>query len=72
MKISYGPLTNTDGVSKDIVINKLIPNKPIDILIGGLIIAAGVAYLTCTAFAYGTVSYENAEFDTMKDLGIIN
>ena len=71
MKLSYGPISTNDGVSKDIIINKVIPNKPIDILIGGLLIMGGVLYLTSTAFRDGADAFEIAEFNTLDDLGLI-
>lgn len=71
MKLLYGPISNNDGVSKDIIINKMIPNKPIDIFIGGLLIMGGILYLTSTAFRDGADAFEIAEFNTLDDLGLI-
>ncbi len=70
-KSIYGPITNLEtGKSKDILV-KYKPNSLKDILIGGSLVAVGIAYLTVTAFKNGSNAFEIAEFNTLKDLDII-
>lgn len=72
IKFKQGELKNMEGTIKDIVVKSATPNKFKDILIGGGIILVGIAYLTITAFRYGSEKFEEAEYKTMVDLGIIN
>lgn len=71
IKFRQGGLTNMEGTIKDIVVKAATPNKFKDILIGGGIVLVGIAYLTTTAFRYGSEKFEEAEYKTMVDLGII-
>ena len=72
IKFKQGELKNMEGTIKDIVVKSATPNKFKDMLIGGGIVLVGIAYLTITAFRYGSEKFEEAEFKTMVDLGIIN
>lgn len=72
IKFKQGELENMEGTIKDIVVKAAIPNKFKDMLIGGGIVLVGIAYLTATAFRYGSEKFEEAEYKTMVDLGIIN
>ena len=71
MKFKQGALTNMDGVKEDIIVTAKTPNKLKDIIIGSGMIAAGVVYLTVTAFKYGSERHEETELETMSKLGII-
>lgn len=72
IKFKQGELKNMEGTSKDIVVKSATPNKFKDMLIGGGIVLVGIAYLTITAFQYGSEKFEEAEYKTMVNLGIIN
>lgn len=72
IKFKQGELKNMEGTIKDIVVKSATPNKFKDMLIGGGIVLVGIAYLTTTAFRYGSEKFEEAEYKTMVDLGIIN
>lgn len=72
IKFKQGELKNMEGTIKDIVVKSATPNKFKDILIGGGIVLVGIAYLTITAFRYGSEKFEEAEYKTMVNLGIIN
>lgn len=72
IKFKQGELKNMKGTIKDIVVKSATPNKFKDMLIGGGIVLVGIAYLTITAFRYGSEKFEEAEYKTMVDLGIIN
>lgn len=72
IKFKQGELKNMKGTIKDIVVKSATPNKFKDMLIGGGIVLVGIAYLTTTAFRYGSEKFEEAEYKTMVDLGIIN
>lgn len=72
IKFKQGELKNMAGTTKDIVVKAATPNKFKDMLIGGGIVLVGIAYLTTTAFRYGSEKFEEAEYKTMIDLGIIN
>lgn len=72
IKFKMGNISNKDGVSKDIIVKALAPNKLKDALIGGGLVMAGIAYLTTTAFREGAKEFDRAELNTMKDLGIID
>lgn len=61
-----------EGTIKDIVVKSATPNKFKDMIVGGGIVLVGIAYLTITAFRYGSEKFEEAEYKTMVDLGIIN
>lgn len=71
MKFKQNEITNLNGVSKPIIVKSLLPNKPVDLLIGVAIIGVGVAYLTATAFKNGSRCFELAEFNAMKELDIV-
>lgn len=71
IKFKQGYITNMAGESKDIIVKAALPNKLKDIVIGGIISLAGIAYLTYTAFRNGSAAFEQAECEAMKDLGII-
>lgn len=71
IKFKQGELKNMEGTIKDIVVKSATPNKFKDMLIGGGIVLVGIAYLTATAFRYGSEKFEEAEYKTMVDLGII-
>lgn len=70
IKFKQGCITNMAGESKDIIVKAALPNKLKDIVIGGVIILAGIAYLTYTAFRNGSAAFEQAECETMEDLDI--
>lgn len=72
IKFKQGELKNMEGTIKDIVVKSATPNKFKDMLIGGGIVLVGIAYLTTTAFRYGSEKFEEAEYKTMVNLGIIN
>ena len=72
IKFKQGELKNMKGTIKDIVVKSATPNKFKDMLIGGGIVLVGIAYLTTTAFRYGSEKFEEAEYKTMANLGIIN
>ena len=72
IKFKQGELENMEGTIKDIVVKAATPNKFKDMLIGGGIVLVGIAYLTATAFRYGSEKFEEAEYKTMVNLGIIN
>ena len=71
IKFKQGYIANMAGESKDIIVKATLPNKLKDIVIGGVISLAGIAYLTYTAFRNGSAAFEQAEYETMEDLGIL-
>ena len=72
IEFKQGELKNMEGTIKDIVVKSATPNKFKDMIIGGGIVLVGIAYLTITAFRYGSEKFEEAEYKTMVNLGIIN
>lgn len=70
IKFKQGYIANMAGESKDIIVKAALPNKLKDIVIGGVISLVGIAYLTYTAFRNGSAAFEQAEYETMEDLGI--
>ena len=71
IKFKQGYITSKEGIMKDIVVKTAAPNKFKDILIGGLLLTAGVAYLTTTAFRYGSKKFEEAEIETLGALNLL-
>lgn len=71
IKFNLGSLTNTDGETKDIIVQTNSPVPVKDLTIGVTAIAFGVLYLIRSAFKNGANAYCKAEYDTMKDLKII-
>ena len=71
IKFKQGWITSKEGNMKDIVVKAAAPNKFKDILIGGLLLTAGVAYLTITAFQYGSKKFEEAEIETLGALNLL-
>ena len=71
IKFKQGWITSKEGIMKDIVVKAAAPNKFKDILIGGLLLTAGVAYLTITAFQYGSKKFEEAEIETLGALNLL-
>ena len=72
IEFKQGELKNMEGMIKDIVVKSATPNKFKDMIVGGGIVLVGIAYLTITAFRYGSEKFEEAEYKTMVNLGIIN
>ena len=71
IKFKQGDIQNMEGVSKDIIVKAAAPNTLKDMLIGGGVVLIGIAYLTTTAFRNGSKKFEEAEYKTIVDLGII-
>lgn len=71
IKFKQGWIASKEGNMKDIVVKAAAPNKFKDILIGGLLLTAGVAYLTTTAFRYGSKKFEEAEIETLGALNLL-
>lgn len=72
IKFKQGYITNMAGESKDIIVKAALPNKLKDIVIGGVISLAGIAYLTYTAFRNGSSAFEKAEYETMDALNLFD
>ena len=70
IKFKQGYIANMAGESKDIIVKAALPNKLKDIVIGGVISLVGISYLTYTAFRNGSAAFEQAECETMEDLGL--
>ena len=70
IKFKQGYIANMSGESKDIIVKAALPNKLKDIVIGGVISLVGISYLTYTAFRNGSAAFEQAECETMEDLGL--
>ena len=71
IKFKQGWIGSKEGIMKDIVVKAAAPNKFKDILIGGLLLTAGVAYLTITAFQYGSKKFQEAEIETLGALNLL-
>lgn len=71
IKFKQGWIATKEGIKKDIVVEAATPNKFKDIIIGGLLMTVGVAYLTTTAFRYGSNKFEEAEFETLEALDLL-
>lgn len=72
VKFKHGSVTNPqNGVTKDIIVKSMLPNKIIDALIGGSIVLIGVTYLTVTAFRNGFVKFEAAELEALSDADLL-
>lgn len=70
MMFKHGELCNDKGKVKDIIV-KADVNSFKESLIGCIIIGLGMSYLTRNAFKRGVKAFEEAEYKTMVDLGII-
>ena len=70
MRFKQGELCNNKGQVKDIIVDAS-PTSWKESMIGCFIIGLGIAYLTNKAFKNGTKAFEEAEYKTMVDLGII-
>ena len=70
IKFKQGYIANMAGESKDIIVKAALPNKLKDVAIGGVISLVGIAYLTYTAFRNGSAAFEQAEYETMDELGL--
>ena len=71
INFKQGSISTYEGAKKDIVVKALLPNKAKDIVIGSLLIGAGVLHLTATAFKNGSEHFEQAEYDTLMALGLL-
>lgn len=66
-----GPIDNLKGASKDIDVRFSDSKNGLrDVLIGGGLVLIGVVYLTVTAFRNGAQAFDQAEYDTMDELGL--
>lgn len=71
IKSIYGPITNPKtGESKDIIVNAIASKNLKDVLIGGGIVLVGVVYLTLSTFKNGANVFEEAEYETLKELNL--
>ena len=70
MRFKHGVLCNNKGKVKDIIVDADV-NSFKELLIGGIIVGLGMSYLTRNAFERGVKAFEEAEYKTMVDLGII-
>lgn len=57
---------------EEIIVDAFAPNDLKDILIGGGTMLAGICWLTYTAFKKGSYRYEECEYRTMTNLGLID
>lgn len=71
MRFKQGELCNNKGQVKDIIVNASGTTSWKESIIGCFIIGLGIAYLTNKAFRNGSKAFEEAEYKTMVDLGII-
>lgn len=73
MKFNCGYITNGEGTRKDVIVESKLP-FPITVEtiagIGG--IAVGTFLLLWNSFQHGCNKYMNTEFNTLKDLGLVN
>lgn len=68
----YGPIKSTKtGQVKDIDVN-LTADFVKDILIGGAIALAGIAYIAIKSFKNGADEYDKAELRTLKELDLVH
>lgn len=72
IKFRHGWIGGKDGVEHDIIVKAAAPNKLKDVLIGGGMVAAGIFYLTYTAFKHGAEQFERAELYALKAAGVID
>lgn len=71
IKFKRGCIETYEGQRKDIIVKALLPNKAKDILIGTVLIVAGVAHLTISAFKNGAEHFEEAEMKVLDDLDLL-
>lgn len=71
IKFKQGRIDTYEGGSKDIEVKALSANSVTETLIGLGFILVGVLYLTNTAFKNGSKAFEEAEFKTLDDLGLL-
>ena len=71
IKFKRGCIETYEGLRKDIIVKAFLPNKAKDIFIGTVLIVAGVAHLTTSAFKNGAEHFEEAEMKTLDDLGLL-
>lgn len=71
VKFNAYSIQNKEGQSKDVIVKAATPNTLKDSLIGGGIVMVGIIYLTTTAFKYGAKKFDEAECQTMTELGIM-
>lgn len=72
IKFKQGWIGSIDGKQHDIVVKSAAPNTLRDALIGGGTVLVGIIYLTYTAFKNGAKEFENAEFEAMREAGVID
>ena len=71
IKFKQGRIGTYEGESKDIEVKALSANSVTETLIGVGLILVGVSYLTNTAFKNGSKAFEEAEYKTLDDLGLL-
>lgn len=65
-------LENNAGETRDIVFKYFTKKSVKNILIGGGIMLAGLIYTAITCFHDGGKTFDMAEYDAMRELGIID
>ena len=72
IKFTRGSITNpVTGVTKDIMVKAASANNLKEILIGGGLVVAGIAYLTVSAFKNGAGKFDDAYLQTLGELGLL-
>ncbi len=73
VRVNCGYVAKEDGSCKTpIIASATMPNKLVDILIGGVLVGVGIFHMTRTAFKQGVHAYEAGEmkaFDEAQLLG---
>lgn len=71
IKFKQGTITNPKtGITKDVMVTGK-PNSVRGIVVGCVMVIAGITYLTVDAFKNGSKAYEKAEVTTLKSLGLL-
>lgn len=72
IKINRGSIGDKEGNWKDIVVRAAMPNKPKDLLIGGVMLLAGIGYLTYTAFQNGVEAMDMTYMQTLYESNLLS
>lgn len=70
MKLHFGPITNLDGVSKDIVV-KQTGKDLIGQIAGVVIVVLAITVISDWQFKRGAEAFEMAEYETLEALGLL-
>lgn len=69
---NFGWVGDNRGTKKDITLNYLDKKNVGNVLIGGVLMLAGLIYTAVSTFTSGAKAFDKAEWDALADLDLVD